>query len=104
MIAPGRDPPAWSRGATRASCFRSHASVRASSRSTATYRAAIETVRRLAAVLAALPGVDHVRILTLPLELGSEHALTGAAYTTPEAAAFEMRVTLRVAVPGAAQA
>ena len=68
------------------------------------YRAAIETVRRLAAVLAALPGVDHVRILTLPLELGSEHALTGAAYTTPEAAAFEMRVTLRVAVPGAAQA
>ena len=36
MIAPGRDPPAQSRGAIRASCFRSHASVRASSRSTAT--------------------------------------------------------------------
>ena len=68
------------------------------------YRAAIDTVRRLAAVLAALPGVDHVRILTLPLELGSEHALTGAADTTPEAAAFELRVTLRVAVPSAAQA
>ena len=68
------------------------------------YRAAIDTVRRLAGVLAALPGVDHVRILTLPLELGSEHALTGAADTTPEAAAFELRVTLRVAVPGAAQA
>ena len=68
------------------------------------YRAAIDTIRRLAAVLAALPGVDHVRILTLPLELGSEHALTGAADTTPEAAAFEIRVALRVAVPGAAQA
>ena len=68
------------------------------------YRAAIDTIRRLAAVLAALPGVDHVRILTLPLELGSEHALTGAADTTPEAAAFEIRVTLRVAVRGAAQA
>ena len=68
------------------------------------YRAAIDTVRRLAAVLAALPGADHVRILTLPLELGSEHALTGAADTTPEAAAFELRVTLRVAVSGAARA
>ncbi len=64
------------------------------------YRAAIDTVRRLADTLAAHPGVEHVRILSLPLELGSEHALTGAAGTTGGEAAFEMRVTLRADVSG----
>lgn len=68
------------------------------------YRGAIDTVRRLADALAAQPGVEHVRILSLPLELGSEHALTGAAETTGEDAAFEMRVTLRADIPGAAEA
>ncbi|MCY4351074.1 MAG: hypothetical protein OXC25_14625 [Thiotrichales bacterium] len=63
------------------------------------YRAAIDTVRRLADALAAPSGVEHVRILSLPLELGSEHALTGAAGTTGEDATFEMRVTLRADVP-----
>lgn len=68
------------------------------------YRGAIATVRRLADALAAHPGAEHVRILSLPLELGSEHALTGAAETTGEAAGFEMRVTLRADVPGGAEA
>ena len=68
------------------------------------YRGAIDTVRRLANALAAHPGVEHVRILSLPLELGSEHALTGAAGTTGEDAAFEMRVTLRADVSGGAEA
>ena len=67
------------------------------------YRAAIDTIRRFVAVLTAPPGVEHVRILTLPLELSSEHTLTGAAETTDEAAAFEIRVTLRVAVSGEAE-
>ena len=68
------------------------------------YRGAIDTVRRLADALAAHPGVEHVRILSLPLELGSEHALTGAAETTGEDAAFEIRVTLRADVSGGAEA
>ena len=68
------------------------------------YRAAIDTIRRLADALAAHPDVEHVRILSLPLELGSEHALTGAAGTTGEDAAFTMRVTLRAGVPGGAEA
>ena len=67
------------------------------------YRAAIDTIRRFAAVLAAPPGVEHVRILTLPLELSSEQTLTGAAETTSEAAVFEIRVTLRVTVAGGAE-
>ena len=68
------------------------------------YRGAIDMVRRLADALAAHPGVEHVRILSLPLELGSEHALTGAAGITGEDAAFEMRVTLRADVSGGAEA
>jgi len=68
------------------------------------YRGAIGTIRRFADALAAHPGVEHVRILSLPLELGSEHALTGAAGTTGEDAAFEMRVTLRADVSGGAEA
>ena len=67
------------------------------------YRAAIDTVRRFAAVLAAPVGVEHVRVLTLPLELGSGHTLTGAAETDAETADFVVRVTLRVTVPGAAE-
>lgn len=68
------------------------------------YRAAIGIVRRFAAALAAAPDVEHVRIVSLPLELGSEHAVAGDAATTSKVAAFEIRVTLHVADPGAAQA
>ena len=67
------------------------------------YRAAIDTVRRFAAALAAPPGVEHVRILALPLELGSEHALSGDADAPSEAAEFEVRVVRRVAVSGVAE-
>ena len=67
------------------------------------YRAAIDTVRRLAGALADPPGVEHVRILTLPLELGSEHALSGAAGAPSEAAEFEVRVVRRITGPGAAE-
>jgi len=67
------------------------------------YREAIDTVRRLADALAAHSRVEHVRILSLPLELGSEHALTGTAGTTGEDATFEMRVTLRAEVSDGAE-
>lgn len=67
------------------------------------YRAAIATVRRFASVLAASPGIEHVRVLALPLELGSEHALAGAAETNAESADFVIRVTLRATVPDGAE-
>ena len=67
------------------------------------YRSAIDTVRRFAGALAALPGVEHVRIMVLPLELSSEHALSGAAGAPSEAAEFEVRIVLRVTVSGAAE-
>ena len=65
------------------------------------YRAAIDTVRRLTQALAAPAGVEHVRILALPLDLSPEQTLTGDAETTAETAAFEVRVALRVVVAGA---
>ena len=75
------------------------------------YRGAIDTVRRLADALAAHAGVEHVRSLGLPLELGSEplelgseHGLTGAIGTTGEDAAFEIRVTLRADASGGTEA
>ena len=64
------------------------------------YRAAIDTVRRLAEALAAPSGVEHVRVLSLPLDLSPEQTLTGDAETTADNAAFEIRVALRVPVPG----
>ena len=64
------------------------------------YRAAIDTVRRMAQALAGPAGVEHVRVLTLPLDLSPEQTLTGDAETTAETAAFEVRVALRVAVSG----
>lgn len=64
------------------------------------YRAAIDTVRRFADSLALPSGVEHVRILALPLELGSEHVLSGDADMSPEGAEFEVRVVRRVTVPG----
>ena len=68
------------------------------------YRAAIDTVRRFAGALATPTGVEHVRILTLPLELGSEHALVGDADAQSGPAEFEIRIVLRLTLPGAAEA
>ena len=67
------------------------------------YRVAIDTVRRFAGALAVSPGIEHIRVLSLPLDLSSEQTLTGDAETTAEAAAFEIRVTLRIAVSGVAE-
>ena len=67
------------------------------------YRAALDTVRRFAGALAVRPGVEHVRILTLPLELSSEHALTGDADSPSQGAEFEIRIVLRLTVPGGAE-
>ena len=64
------------------------------------YRAAIGTIHRFAGALAAPPGVEHVRILALPLDLSSHRTLAGAADAAAGAATFEIRVALRVAVPG----
>ena len=67
------------------------------------YRAAIDTVHRFAGALAAPPGVEHVRVLALPLDLSSEQTLTGGAETAAEVAAFEIRVALRIAASGEAE-
>ncbi len=64
------------------------------------YRAAIDTVRRFADALALSSRVEQVRILTLPLELSSEHVLSGDADVPSEGASFEVRVVRRVTVPG----
>ena len=64
------------------------------------YRAAIDTVRRLAKALAVPSAVEHVRVLALPLDLSPEQTLTGDTETTAETAAFKVRVALRVEVPG----
>ena len=59
------------------------------------YRAAVDTVRELAGVLAASPGVEHVRVTRLPLDLGSGQTLSGDVGTSAETAEFEIRVALR---------
>ena len=68
------------------------------------YRAAIDTVHRLADALAAYSGVEHVRVLSLPLNLSSEQALVGDAGATGASADFEIRMALRVMVPGVTEA
>ena len=68
------------------------------------YRAAIDTIHRFAGALAAPPGVEHVRILALPLDLSSHRTLAGAADAAAGAATFEIRVALRMAVPGGTEA
>lgn len=59
------------------------------------YRAAVDTVRELAGVLAASPGVERVRVTRLPLDLGSGQTLSGDVGTSAETAEFEIRVALR---------
>ena len=66
------------------------------------YRAAIDTVRGFAGALAALPGVEHVRVTRLPLDLSPERTLSGEAGTPAGAAEFEIRVALRNPVSGPA--
>ena len=63
------------------------------------YRAAIDTIHRFAGALAAPPGVEHVRVLALPLNLSSHRTLTGEADAAAGAATFEIRIALRMAVP-----
>ena len=60
------------------------------------YRAALETIRRFADTLAGLSGIEHVRVLSLPLDLSSGQTLTGEAETAIGAATFEIRVTRRI--------
>ena len=59
------------------------------------YRAAVDTVRELAGVLAASPGVEHVRVTRPPLDLSSGQTLSGDTGTSAETAEFELRVALR---------
>ena len=61
------------------------------------YRAAIDTIHRFADVLAAPPGVEHVRVLALPLDLSPHRALAGDADAAAGTATFEIRVALRAA-------
>ena len=67
------------------------------------YRVALDTVRRFAGELAVSPGIEHVRVLSLPLDLSSEQTLTGDAETAAGVAAFEIRVALRVNAPDGAE-
>ena len=62
------------------------------------YRAAIDTIHRLVGALAAPPGVEHAQVLSLPLDLSPQRALSGDVETIAETAVFEIRVTLRAAV------
>ena len=64
------------------------------------YRAAIGTIRRFAGALAASPGVERVRVSSLPLELSPEQTLTGDAEAVAGTAAFEIRVVLRTVARG----
>ena len=61
------------------------------------YRAAIDTIHRFADALAEPPGVEHVRILALPLDLSPHRTLAGDADTAAGAATFEIRIALRTA-------
>jgi hypothetical protein len=67
------------------------------------YRAALGTVRRLAERLRGTPGVEQVRVESLPLDIGPEASLSGDARSRgePEAARFQLRVALREAGGGA---
>ena len=67
------------------------------------YREAIDTVHRLADALATYSGVEHVRILSLPLDLSSEQTLIGDARETGSNADFEIRMALRVMGTGDAE-
>ena len=68
------------------------------------YRAAIATVRRFASALAASPGIDHVRVRSLPLDLSSERSVSGDTESSDGDATFEIRAALRVGIPARAEA
>ena len=63
------------------------------------YRAAIAAVRRFAGALAVSPGIEHVRVRSLPLDLSSNRSVTGDTESSDGDATFEIRVALRVDVP-----
>ena len=63
------------------------------------FRDAIDTVRRFAAALAAIPGAEHVRVASLPLDLSSKQTLAGEVGAAAGSAAFEIRVALRATIP-----
>ena len=68
------------------------------------YRAAITTVRRFASALAASPGIEHVRVRSLPLDLSSDRSVSGDTESSDGDATFEIRVGLRAGVPVRAEA
>ena len=61
------------------------------------YRAALATIQRLVDALSASAGVGHVRVVELPLDLGSGQTLSGDTDSDTGAAEFEILVALRVA-------
>ena len=67
------------------------------------HRAALGTIRGFAGTLAASPGVEHVEVVKLPLDLSPERTLSGEAGTSAGVAEFEIRVALRGAVPDGAE-
>lgn len=60
------------------------------------YRRALDLVNAYAEALRQLPGVDHVRIQSLPLDIDSESTLRGdaAGSTAPRQAEFELRIAV----------
>ena len=64
------------------------------------YRGAFDTIQRFADALAASSAkVEHVRILSLPLDLSPEQTLAGDAGAIAGNADFEIRMALRVGAP-----
>ena len=59
------------------------------------YREAIAMVNQFVAGLLALPNVEAVNVIEMPLELGSDSALRGSAEAQTGKAPFELRVVIR---------
>jgi len=61
------------------------------------YREALATVRRFAERLRAVPGVEEVRVESLPLDIGPDASLSGDAKGRPAAASarFQLRLAVR---------
>ncbi len=59
------------------------------------YRQALALVRQFAATLLGLPEVEAVHLLKLPLNVGSESALSGDTALQADTAPFELRIVIR---------
>lgn len=68
------------------------------------FRGAIRTVHDFADALTAQPSIEHVRVLSLPLELDSTEQLRGATDAVSGPAEFAVRIALRRDVPASASA